>query len=66
MEQNMNMSDTAIRYAVAIVIGIIGGALHSLPIMMLAIPFFLAGILGICPINAILGRNTACKRRDAN
>ena len=34
---------------------ILGGILHSIPVMLLGIPFFLAAILGWCPVFQILG-----------
>ena len=55
MKQNMNMFDTIIRYAFLMIIVIIGGALGSIPVMLLGMPFFFAGILGWCPIFHVLG-----------
>lgn len=57
LQHNMNMFDVILRYAMLMVIVIIGGALHSIPIMLLGLPFFWSAILGWCPIFHILGIN---------
>lgn len=61
MKQNMNMFDAIIRYALLMITVIIGGALGSLPLMLLGMPFFFSAILGWCPIYHVLGidRHTA-------
>jgi hypothetical protein len=57
MEHNMNMFDVIIRYAMLMVIVIVGGIFHSLPLMLLGMPFFFSAILGWCPIFHMLGIN---------
>jgi hypothetical protein len=57
LQYNMNMVDIIFRYALLMVIVIIGGALQSIPIMLLGLPFFWSAILGWCPIFYILGIN---------
>ncbi|MCP4439518.1 MAG: DUF2892 domain-containing protein [Aureispira sp.] len=57
MTHNMNFFDIILRYAALMIIVIIGGALGSLPVMLLGMPFFFAAILGWCPIFAALGIN---------
>ena len=52
---NMNFTDIGLRYGLVMIIGIVGGLLHSIPIMALAIPFFLTAMLGFCPIYKLLG-----------
>ncbi len=54
---NMNMFDVVIRYAILMVIVIVGGALHSIPFMLLGLPFFWSAILGWCPVFYMLGIN---------
>ena len=55
MKYNMNFLDISIRYTAMMLIVILGGILHSIPVMLLGIPFFLAAILGWCPVFQILG-----------
>lgn len=57
LSYNMNMFDVVMRYAMLMIIVIVGGALHSIPIMLLGLPFFWSAILGWCPIFYILGIN---------
>lgn len=52
---NMNFKDIALRYAIVMVLTITGGLMHSLPLMILAIPFFLTAMLGWCPLYSLLG-----------
>lgn len=59
MNHNMNIFDIAMRYTIMMLIVIVGGILHSIPVMMLGFPFFLAGIMGWCPIFHVLGINHA-------
>ncbi len=54
MTYNLNFTDIIIRYAIMMFIGILGGALHSIPLMVLSFPFFLSGILGWCPVFYVL------------
>ena len=54
---NMNMFDIIIRYAILMVIVIAGGLLHSIPLMLLGLPFFWSAILGWCPVFYVLGIN---------
>ncbi len=61
MNYNMNIFDIAMRYMVMMLIVILGGVLHSIAVMALAIPFFLAAIMGWCPIFHVLGINHAEK-----
>ncbi len=58
---NMGFGDIIIRYAAMILIGIIGGLTHQLWLMLLVMPVFIFAITGWCPINALIGRNTADK-----
>jgi len=55
MKYNMNFFDIALRYTAMMIIVIIGGILHSIPVMLLGVPFFLSGILGWCPTFQMLG-----------
>jgi hypothetical protein len=57
LQYNMNMFDVILRYAFLMVIVIIGGALGSITIMLLGLPFFFSAILGWSPIFYILGIN---------
>jgi hypothetical protein len=57
LQYNMNMFDVILRYAILMVIVIIGGALGSITIMLLGLPFFFSAILGWSPIFYILGIN---------
>ena len=51
------MVDIIFRYALLMVIVIIGGALQSIPSMLLGLPFFWSAILGWCPIFYLFGIN---------
>ena len=57
LQYNMNMFDIILRYAMLMIIVIIGGALGSIPIMLLGLPFFFSAILGWSPLFYILGIN---------
>ena len=61
LHPNLNFMDIGIRYAMVMLIGIVGGLLNSLPIMALAIPFFMTAILGYCPIYTVLGIDHSMK-----
>ena len=56
---NMNFAEIAGRYALLMVVGIIGGVLHNIFIMTLAIPIFMTAITGWSPIYKMLGINHA-------
>jgi hypothetical protein len=60
-EYNMGFGDIIIRYTAMILIGIVGGLTHQLWLMVLVMPVFIFAVTGWCPINAVLGRNTATK-----
>ncbi len=62
LQYNMNVFDIILRYAILMIIVIIGGALGSIPIMLLGLPFFFSAILGWSPIFYLLGIN----HHDAN
>ena len=55
MKPNMNFADIFIRFMLLMVTVIIGGVFQSLPIMLVGMLFFFAGISGWCPIFAVLG-----------
>jgi hypothetical protein len=57
LQYNMNVFDIILRYAILMIIVIIGGALGSIPIMLLGLPFFFSAILGWSPIFYLLGIN---------
>jgi hypothetical protein len=57
LQYNMNMFDIILRYAMLMIIVIIGGALGSILIMLLGLPFFFSAILGWSPLFYILGIN---------
>jgi hypothetical protein len=57
LQYNMNMFDIILRYAILMIMVIIGGALGSIPIMLLGLPFFFSAILGWSPIFYLLGIN---------
>lgn len=61
MEYNLSYKEVLFRYLLMAAIVIVGGLLHSLPIMLLGLPFFLTGILGWCPLYAMFGINHAHK-----
>ncbi len=54
---NMSMIDVILRYAMLMIIVVIGGAMGSIPIMLLGLPFFWTAILGFCPVYWALGIN---------
>lgn len=60
MQYNMSLADIVVRYVVMMALIITGGLMGNIWIMILAMPFFLAAILGYCPIYGVLGINT-CK-----
>jgi len=62
LEHNMAMTDVILRYAILMVIVITGGLLHSIPVMLLGLPFFWSAILGWCPIFWLLGINKHTKK----
>jgi hypothetical protein len=57
LQHNMNMFDVILRYAALMIIVIIGGALGSIPIMLLGLPFFWSAVLGWSPLFYLLGIN---------
>jgi hypothetical protein len=61
MEYNLSFYDVVGRYAIMMVVVILGGILHSLPVMLLALPFFATALLGWCPLYKMLGINHAVK-----
>lgn len=63
MEPNMSMKEAMTRYAIMIALVITGGLLHNVWIMAAGVPIFLFGLLGWCPINALLGINHAAEER---
>lgn len=65
MQYNMSIADIVIRYVLMMALVITGGLMGNLWIMVLGLPFFLAAILGYCPIYGILGINT-CKDDTTN
>ena len=56
----MSIADIIVRYVLMIVFVVAGGLMGNLWIMVLGLPFFLAAILGYCPIYGVFGINT-CK-----
>lgn len=63
-QYNLSYYEVGIRYALMMVVVIIGGLMHSMPVMLLGLPFFLSGILGWCPIYQMFGINHANKECD--
>lgn len=61
MDYNLSYKEVLLRYALMAAMVIFGGIMHSLPLMLLGLPFFLTGILGWCPIYTMLGINHAHK-----
>lgn len=61
MEYNLSYKEVLFRYLLMAVMVIAGGLMHSLPFMLLGLPFFLTGILGWCPLYAMFGINHAQK-----
>ncbi len=64
MKPNMNFADVFLRYMMLMITVIIGGVLHSLPVMLLGLGFFFAAISGWCPIFAALGINHDTKEMN--
>ena len=64
MKPNMNFTDIFFRYVLLMITVIIGGVLHSLPIMLIGMIFFFAGISGWCPIFAAFGINHDTKEMN--
>lgn len=64
MKPNMNFADVFLRYMMLMITVIIGGVLHSLPIMLLGMVFFFAAISGWCPVFALLGINHDTKEMN--
>jgi len=60
-EQNLSMTEAIIRYAIMAAIVIVGGLLHNVWVMALAIPVFISGLTGYCFIYQMLGINHAEK-----
>lgn len=61
---NLSYYEVGMRYALMMLIVIVGGIMHSMPVMLLGLPLFLSGILGYCPIYHALGINHANKVGD--
>ncbi|MDX2002343.1 MAG: DUF2892 domain-containing protein [Chitinophagales bacterium] len=61
MEPNLNLYEIIGRYMLMMVLVITGGLLHSLPLMLLGLPFFVTGLLGWCPLYTAVGINHATK-----
>jgi len=59
MDYNLSYTEVLFRYLLMAAMVILGGVTHSLPLMLLGLPFFLTGILGWCPIYSMLGINHA-------
>jgi len=57
LQYNMSIFDIMLRYVMLMILVIIGGALRSIPIMLLGLPFFWSAILGWSPIFYLLGIN---------
>jgi hypothetical protein len=57
LQYNMNIFDIMLRYVMLMIMVIIGGALGSIPFMLLGLPFFWSAILGWSPIFYLLGIN---------
>jgi hypothetical protein len=57
LQYNMNIFDIMLRYVMLMILVIICGALRSIPIMLLGLPFFWSAILGWSPIFYLLGIN---------
>ncbi len=62
LAHNMSITDVILRYAALMIIVIIGGALQSIPFMLLGLPFFWSAILGWCPAFWALGINRHTKK----
>jgi hypothetical protein len=61
MDYNLSYKEVLLRYFLMMIIVITGGLLHSLPIMLIGLPFFLTGVLGWCPLYTMFGINHAIK-----
>lgn len=61
MGYNLNLKEVMVRYAIMMLIIIIGGLMGNIWIMLLGMPVFLTAILGWCPIYQVLGINHAEK-----
>lgn len=61
MEYNLSYKEVLFRYLLMAAMVIFGGLMHSLPLMLLGLPFFLTAILGWCPLYATFGINHAQK-----
>ncbi len=61
MEYNLSYKEVLFRYLLMAAIVIAGGLMHSLPVMLVGLPFFLTAILGWCPLYAMVGINHAQK-----
>jgi hypothetical protein len=61
MDYNLSYKEVLLRYFLMMIVVITGGLLHSLPIMLLGLPFFLTGVLGWCPLYTMFGINHAAK-----
>lgn len=57
LSYNMNFFDVILRYSILMILVIIGGAIQSVPFMLLGLPFFWSAILGWCPLFHFLGIN---------
>ena len=62
LEHNLSMIDVVLRYAALMIIVMIGGVLHSIPVMLLGLPFFWTAILGWCPVFWLMGINHHTKK----
>ncbi len=63
MEYNMNFIDISIRYAVMMLLVILGGVFQSFLLMGIGFVFFLVAITGWCPLFYLLGINH-CKNEE--
>lgn len=61
---NLSYYEVGMRYAIMMLFVIAGGVMHSLPLMLLGLPFFLSGILGWCPLYQMFGINHANSECD--
>ncbi len=61
-ENNMNMADVVARYAIMMILVILGVVLQMKIFWILGIYFFLTGILGWDPVYELLGINTKKKK----
>lgn len=63
-QYNLSYVEVGMRYALMMIVVIIGGLMHSIPVMLLGLPLFLSGILGWCPIYQMFGIDHANKVCD--